>query len=156
MKLRLIIKILLAIVILFIAIQFIPSTQNTDGQESTSDISKTVIMPSKVHSVLKNACYDCHSNNTDYPWYSKIQPVRLMMDRHVKEGKEELNFSEFGSYSTRSQISKLKGLANSIKDNIMPLSSYKLMHKNANLSDEEKNLIINWALQTSDSLSTKK
>jgi len=156
MKLRLIIKILLAIVILFIAIQFIPSTQNIDGQESTSDISKTVIMPSKVHSVLKNACYDCHSNNTDYPWYSKIQPVRLMMDRHVKEGKEELNFSEFGSYSTRSQISKLKGLANSIKDNIMPLSSYKLMHKNANLSDEEKNLIINWALQTSDSLSTKK
>jgi hypothetical protein len=156
MKLRLIIKILLAIVILFIAIQFIPSTQNIDGQESTSDISKTVIMPSKVHSVLKNACYDCHSNNTDYPWYSKIQPVRLMMDRHVKEGKEELNFSEFGSYSTRSQISKLKGLANSIKDNIMPLSSYKLMHKNANLSDEEKNLIINWALQTSDSLSANK
>jgi len=156
MKLRLIIKILLAIVILFIAIQFIPSTQNIDGQESTSDISKTVIMPSKVHSVLKNACYDCHSNNTDYPWYSKIQPVRLMMDRHVKEGKEELNFSEFGSYSTRSQISKLRGLANSIKDNIMPLSSYKLMHKNANLSDEEKNLIINWALQTSDSLSAKK
>lgn len=153
---RLILKILLAIVILFIAIQFIPSTQNNDGQESTSDISKTVIVPSKVHSVLKNACYDCHSNNTDYPWYSKIQPVRLMMDRHVKEGKEELNFSEFGSYSTRSQISKLKGLANSIKDNIMPLSSYKLMHKNANLSDEEKNLIINWALQTSDSLSTKK
>ena len=153
---RLVLKILLAIVILFIAIQFIPSTQNIDGQESTSDISKTVIMPSKVHSVLKNACYDCHSNNTDYPWYSKIQPVRLMMDRHVKEGKEELNFSEFGSYSTRSQISKLKGLANSIKDNIMPLSSYKLMHKNANLSDEEKNLIINWALQTSDSLSTKK
>ncbi len=156
MNMRLIIKILLAIVILFIAIQFIPSTQNIDGQESTSDISKTVIMPSKVHSVLKNACYDCHSNNTDYPWYSKIQPVRLMMDRHVKEGKEELNFSEFGSYSTRSQISKLKGLANSIKDNIMPLSSYKLMHKNANLSDEEKNLIINWALQTSDSLSAKK
>ena len=156
MKLRLIIKILLAIVILFIAIQFIPSTQNIDGQESTSDISKTVIMPSKVHSVLKNACYDCHSNNTDYPWYSKIQPVRLMMDRHVKEGKEELNFSEFGSYSTRSQISKLKGLANSIKDNIMPLSSYKLMHKNANLSDEEKNLIINWALQTSDSLAARK
>ncbi len=78
------------------------------------------------------------------------------MDTHVKEGKEELNFSEFGSYSTRSQINKLKGIANSIKDNIMPLSSYKLMHKSANLSDEEKNLIINWALQTSDSLSIKK
>ncbi len=153
---RLIIKILLAIVILFIAIQFIPSSENIGGQESVTDISNTVIMPSKVHSLLKNACYDCHSNNTYYPWYSKIQPVRLMMDTHVKEGKTEINFSEFGSYSTRSQISKLKGLANSIKDNIMPLSSYRLMHKGANLSDEEKNLIINWALQTSDRLSTKK
>ncbi len=157
MNLRLIVKILLVIiVILFIAIQFIPSSQNMGGQELTTDISKSVIMPSKVHSVLKNACYDCHSNNTYYPWYSKIQPARLIMDTHVKEGKEELNFSEFGSYSTRSKINKLKGLANSIKDNIMPLSSYKLMHKNANLSNEEKNLIINWALQTSDSLTTKK
>ena len=156
MNLRLIIRILLVAAIVFIAIQFIPSSQNMDGKESTTDISKTVIMPSKVNSVLKNACYDCHSNNTYYPWYSKIQPARLMMDTHVKEGKTELNFSEFGNYSTRSQINKLKGLANSIKDNIMPLSSYKLMHKNANLSNEEKNLIINWALQTSDSLSTKK
>ncbi|MHB9056672.1 MAG: heme-binding domain-containing protein [Paludibacteraceae bacterium] len=153
---RLIIKILLAIVILFVAIQFIPSSQNVDSQESATDISKSVIMPNRVQSVLKNACYDCHSNNTHYPWYSKIQPVRLMMDTHVKEGKAEINFSEFGSYSTRSQINKLKGLANSVKDNIMPLSSYKLMHKNANLSEEEKDLIINWALQTSDSLSTKK
>jgi len=156
MILRLVVKILLVIVILFIAIQFIPSSKNTDGRESATDISKSVSTPYKVQSVLRNACYDCHSNNTDYPWYSKIQPVRWMMDTHVKEGKEELNFSEFGSYSTRSQINKLKGIANSIKDNIMPLSSYKLMHKSANLSDEEKNLIINWALQTSDSLSIKK
>jgi hypothetical protein len=156
MILRLVVKILLVIVILFIAIQFIPSSKNNDGRESATDISKSVSMPYKVQLVLKNACYDCHSNNTNYPWYSKIQPVRIMMDTHVKEGKEELNFSEFGGYSTRSQINKLKGIVNSIQDNIMPLSSYKLMHKSANLSVEEKNLIINWALQTSDSLSTKK
>lgn len=153
---RLILKILLAIVIIFIAIQFFPASQNIGELESTTDISKSVIMPYKVQSVLINACYDCHSNNTRYPWYSRIQPVRWMMDTHVKEGKAEINFSEFGNYPTRSQISKLKGLANSIKDNIMPLSSYRLMHKSANLSDVEKNLIITWALHTSDSLSVKK
>lgn len=153
---RLVVKILLVIVIVFITIQFIPSTKNIGGQESATDISKSVIMPYKVQSGLMNACYDCHSNNTHYPWYSRVQPIRWMMDTHVKEGKEEINFSEFGSYSTRSQISKLKGIANSIKDNIMPLSSYRLMHKSANLSEAEKNLIINWALQTSDSLSAKK
>jgi len=152
---RLILKILLVIAIVFIAIQFIPSTKNIAVQESVTDISKSVIMPYKVQTVLVNACYDCHSNNTSYPWYSKIQPVRWMMDSHVKEGKEEINFSEFGNYSTRSQISKLKGIANSIKDNIMPLSSYRLMHKSANLSEAEKNLIISWAFQTSDSLSAK-
>lgn len=149
---RLIIKILFVLVILFLAIQFIPSSQNIGGKGLATDISKSVIMPNKVQSVLENACYDCHSNNTNYPWYSKIQPVRWMMDRHVKEAKEEINFSEFGSYSTRSKISKLKGIASSIKDNDMPLSSYRLMHKSANLSESEKNLIINWALQTSDSL----
>ena len=152
---RLIIKILFVLAILFIAIQFIPSSQNVDGQESETDISKSVNMPNKIQSVLKNACYDCHSDNTNYPWYSKIQPVRWMMDRHVKEGKQEINFSEFGSYSTRSKISKLKGIANSIQHNDMPLSSYRLMHKSANLSDADKNLIVTWALQTSDSLLAK-
>ncbi|MFA5046049.1 MAG: heme-binding domain-containing protein [Paludibacter sp.] len=153
---RLIVKILLVLVIVFIAIQFIPTAKNTSLKESETDISNAVIVPKKVQTILKNACFDCHSNNTYYPWYSKIQPVRWMMDTHIKEGKAEINFSEFGNYSTRSQISKLKGLANSIKDNIMPLSSYRLMHKSANLSDVEKNLIITWALHTSDSLSVKK
>lgn len=152
---RLIVKILLVLVIVFIAIQFIPTAKNTSLKESETDISNAVIVPKKVQTILKNACFDCHSNNTYYPWYSKIQPVRWMMDTHIKEGKAEINFSEFGNYSTRSQISKLNGIANSIKDDIMPLSSYKLMHKSANLSTSEKNLIINWALQTSDSLSAK-
>ena len=153
---RIIIKILLVLVILFIAIQFIPSTHNIGGKELATDISKSVIMPKKVQTVLKNACYDCHSNNTHYPWYSIVQPVRWMMDRHVKEGKEEINFNEFGSYSTRRKISKLNGIVNSIQHNVMPLSSYRLMHESANLSETEKNLIINWALQTSDSLSANK
>jgi uncharacterized membrane protein len=152
---RLIVKILLVIVIVFIAIQFIPSTLNKSRQGTSVDVSKTFNMPNKVQTVLINACYDCHSNNTHYPWYSKIQPVRWMMDTHVKEGKEEINFSEFSNYSTRNKISKLNGIANSIKDNIMPLFSYKLMHKSANLSESERNLITNWALQTSDSLSVK-
>lgn len=78
------------------------------------------------------------------------------MAKHIKQGKESLNFSEFGSYSPRRQLSKLNGIANSIKDDIMPLSSYKLMHKSAQLSKDEKTLVINWAQQLKDSLSAKK
>ena len=149
-------KILLAIGIIFIAIQFIQPAHNENSRASATDISKIVSIPDSVQSILNNACYDCHSNNTSYPWYSNIQPMGWLMANHISEGKEALNFSVFGSYSPRKQLSKLNGIANSIKDDIMPLSSYKLMHKNARLSANEKTLFINWALQSQDSLSAKK
>ena len=150
-----ILKILLAAGFAFIAIQFIQPKQNKNNQVSAADILKTVSIPDNVQAILKTACYDCHSNNTVYPWYANIQPIGWLMANHIKEGKSELNFSEFGSYSSRRQISKLNGIANSIRDDIMPLSSYKLMHKNAKLSTNQKTLIIYWAQQLKDSLSAK-
>ena len=146
-------KILLISGILFIALQFIRPVHNKSGQVLTTDISKVITIPDTVLNVLKNACYDCHSNNTDYPWYSNIQPVGWLMANHIKKGKNELNFSEFGGYSPRRQLSKLNEIANSIKDDIMPLWSYKMMHKNAQLGTEEKKLLINLAQQLRDSLS---
>lgn len=149
------IKILLTVGIIFIALQFIQPVHNKSGQVLASDISKAVSISDSVQAVLKNACYDCHSNNTNYPWYSNVQPMGWLMAKHITKGKEVLNFSEFGNYSTRRQLSKLDGIANSIKDDIMPLSSYKLMHKNAQLTPNEKMLVINWVKQSEDSLSAK-
>ena len=146
-------KVVIAIGIALIAIQFIHPAANKSDQILVTDISKTVTIPGNVQAILKNACFDCHSNNTVYPWYSNFQPMAWFMASHIKEAKEKLNFSEFGSYSPRRQISKLDGIANSIKDDIMPLSSYKMMHKNANLSANEKALLINWAQQSKDMLS---
>jgi hypothetical protein len=146
-------KVLIAIGIALIAIQFIHPAANKSDHELATDISKTVTIPGNVQAILKNACYDCHSNNTVYPLYSNFQPMAWFMAGHIKEAKKKLNFSEFGSYSPRRQISKLDGIANSIKDDIMPLSSYKLMHKSANLSADEKALLINWAQQSKDILS---
>jgi len=149
-------KILLfAIAIVFIAIQFYRPAFNKSSQVFATDISKIVTTSDSVQAVLKNTCYDCHSNNTNYPWYSNIQPMGWLMVKHIRKGKDELNFSEFGSYSQRRQLSKLNGIANSIKDNIMPLPSYKMMHKNAQLSTYEKALLINWVQQAKDSLSVK-
>jgi hypothetical protein len=149
-------KLLITIGIALIAIQFVKPARNKGDQVLATDISKTISIPDSVQVIIKNACYDCHSNNTDYPWYSNVQPMCWLMDHHIKKGKEELNFNEFGSYSLRRQISKLDGIANSIRDDIMPLSSYKLMHENAQLSANEKALLINWALQSKDSLFLKK
>jgi hypothetical protein len=122
----------------------------------TIDTSKVITIPDIVLTLFKNACYDCHSNNTDYPWYSNIQPMGWLMAYHIKQAKKELNFSEFGSYSQRRQLSKLDGIVNSLKDDIMPLKSYKIMHKSAQLRADEKSLLINWAQSSKDSLSLKK
>jgi hypothetical protein len=146
-------KILLISVILFIALQFIRPVHNKNGQVQTTNISKVITIPDTIQILLKNACYDCHSNNTDYPWYSNIQPLGWLMAYHIKQAKSQLNFSAFGSYPQRRQLSKLDGIANSIKDDIMPLKSYKIMHKSAKLSAAEKSLLINWAQQSIDSLS---
>jgi len=148
-------KVLLVTGIVFIAIQFIQPAKNINSQVSATDISKTIPVPDNVQAILKTACYDCHSNNTIYPWYAYIQPAGWLLGSHIAEAKGKLNFDEFGKYSSRRQISKLDGIANSIKDDIMPLSSYKLMHNSANLSANEKALLINWAQQSKDILSAK-
>ena len=148
-------KILLVILVVIIAIQFIQPARNKSGQVLPTDISKVYNIPVQVQSLLKNACYNCHSNNTEYPWYATIQPVGWMLARHIKNGKAELNFNDFGSYSKRRQESKLKAIADQVRDDAMPLSSYRLMHKEARLTNYEKKVIINWANSTKDSLALK-
>jgi hypothetical protein len=147
------IKILLLLIgLVFIAIQFIRPVRNQNGQVWFTDLANSVIIPDTVQAILRNACYDCHSNYTQYPWYASVQPIGWLLADHIKQAREELNFSEFGNYSHRKQISKLDGIANSIGEDIMPLTSYKLMHKNARLSEVEKSLIIGWAQKTGDNL----
>ena len=140
------------LLIVFIAIQFIQPTLSKRSELLAADIAQVVDVSDSVQVVLRNACYDCHSNDTNYPWYSKIQPIRWLMNKHIKQGKAELNFSEFGSYSLRRQLSKLTGIANSVRDNSMPLSSYKWTHKIARLTKEEKLLIIDWVQQSKNIL----
>jgi hypothetical protein len=149
---RILKKILLVLLIVFIAIQFIQPARNTNGQVLPTDISKTVYVPENVQQILRTSCYDCHSNNTNYPWYNYVRPTAWILANHIKHGKKDLNFSDFGSYPTRKQQSKLKAIADQIKDGEMPLSSYTLIHQNARLSKEEKSLIIDWALNAKDSL----
>lgn len=139
-------------VIVFVAIQFIQPAHNKSGQVLATDFTKVYTVPVNLQTILKNACYDCHSNNTSYPWYSNIQPMAWMMARHINNGKQKLNFSEFANCSSRKQTSKLKEIANQIKDNEMPISSYKMIHTKANLTEEEKVLIMDWMNKTADSL----
>ncbi|WP_281336015.1 heme-binding domain-containing protein [Flavobacterium eburneipallidum] len=113
-------------------------------QDITVNFTKIYTVPKNIENILRTSCYDCHSNNTKYPWYSNIQPARFFMERHIKEGKKNLNFNEFGNYSKRKQENKLDRIAKQIKSSEMPLSSYTLIHKNAILTPTQKVEIINW------------
>jgi hypothetical protein len=145
-------KISLILLIVFIAIQFIQPARNTNGEVMKADITKQFSVPADVQNILKKSCYDCHSNNTRYPWYANIQPMGWLLASHIKKGKAELNFDEFGSYTKRTQSSKLKSIANSVKDKSMPLASYTLMHEDAKLDDRNRQRIVDWALTSKDSL----
>lgn len=136
-----------------IGIQFIPKNPNQSEVVPVTDFISTYKPPKEVAGILKTSCYDCHSNNTDYPWYNKIQPVAMFLEDHVKHGKEELNFNEFGDYSDRRKKSKLKSFINQVEQNEMPLESYTLIHWDAKISDSEKKLVLTWVNQLLDSLS---
>jgi len=137
-------KTVIGLLLIFLGIQFIPRSYNLSTTVSENDISKTFDVPENVQLILKTSCYDCHSNNTHYPWYNKIQPISYFMENHITEGKEELNFSEIGTYSKRKLKSKLKAVINQIDDNEMPMFSYTIIHRDAILSEETKKQLKKW------------
>jgi hypothetical protein len=101
-----------------------------------------------VETSLKKACYDCHSNNTRYPWYAEVQPVAWYLDHHVQEGKGELNFDAFLTYPYKKQDHKLEELIETQQEGSMPLTSYTLIHRDAKLTQQQRQEIIDWATLT--------
>ena len=148
-------KIFIVLLLVFIAIQFFRPSRNTSTQSFHGDITQTVNTPDSVLALLKIACFDCHSNNTRYPWYNNIQPVAWWLHSHVSDGKRALNFDEFGSYILKRKLNKLKAIREEVNGGDMPLSSYTLIHTGAKLSDAQKKLINDWTLQATDILSVK-
>lgn len=135
---------LLIALIIFAGIQFIPTERNISGTVPETDFIKMYKPPENVANILQNACYDCHSNNTAYPWYNKVQPVSWFLEGHINEAKEHLNFNEFGELSDRKMRSRIKSIASQIKDDEMPLLSYKLLHQEARLDPETRALLIEY------------
>ena len=150
-------KLFYTVLILFVLIQFYQPTRNTSTKKfKNNDFTNVYDTPKKIAKILKTSCYDCHSNNTHYPLYSYMQPVRYFLDLHIKEGKENLNFNEFSTYSLRKQRSKLNGILKQIQTDEMPLSSYTLIHKDAIITQEKKNEMTKWLSELQDEIASKK
>ncbi len=118
---------------------------NHGEAEGPDSLERTHEVPPAVRTTLVQACYDCHSNRTAYPWYGYVQPVAWWTERHVKEGKAELNFSEFGTYSTRQAVRKLEEVMDEVELGTMPLESYRWLHHEARLSPTQVEQVVKWA-----------
>lgn len=145
-------RIVLVLLVILVGIQFIPARSNKSNTVPSTDFVKSNKVPGEVSQILLVSCYNCHSNNTNYPWYSYVQPIGLLLENHIDSAKDQLNFSEFGSYSSRKQKSKLKSMISQIEKGEMPLASYTFIHRDARLSKEGKNTLIEYLIALKNNL----
>lgn len=128
----------------FALLQFFPVGKTLPPTDEAQEFHVVQNPPDEIFSLIKNACYDCHSNHTRYPWYSNIQPVGWWLQNHVETGRSELNFSEFGQWSDIERREVLDHCAQMIDQGKMPLQSYLPMHPEAGLTAQQKALLVNW------------
>lgn len=139
--------------ILFIVIlQFIKPDTGNPPEDKNNFIATHIQVPENVFSKLEKACFDCHSNRTVWPWYGKISPVVYLIDHDVKEGRRELNFSEWGNYEKKKMIKKLEEIESEVSGGEMPPGIYKPLHTESKLSDEDRKLITDWAKFSKENL----
>ncbi|MGB5666507.1 MAG: heme-binding domain-containing protein [Maribacter sp.] len=139
-------KVLIGLGIILIIIQFIRPDKN-ESNDLTNDITTKYPVPEDVNHLLQVSCNDCHSNKTEYPWYANVQPVAWWLNDHVVDGKKHLNFSDFTKMPLFVQNHKFEEVVEMVEKKEMPLPSYTNLglHSEANLSDEQRTKIIDWA-----------
>lgn len=139
------------ILVILVAIQFVPVNREVPPGDKNNDFLVVTQAPEDVQMRMRNACYDCHSNETRWPWYSHIAPVSFVIAKHVADGKDHLNFSDWAIYDQKDYPDILKHMKKELEKGEMPLAGYALIHTDAKMTDERKELILNWIDKVSDS-----
>ncbi len=124
-------------------------------EKSNPPVLSEIVAEQSVKPLLRRSCYNCHSNETAWPWYSNVAPVSWLVASDVKEARRHLNFSEWGTYSAEKQHSRLMGIADEIKDGGMPLWYYSAVHPDSRLTGLEREKIINWTAAALDAVNPK-
>lgn len=131
-------KLLIVLLVIFIIIQFFQIDKSNPTTNEGMDFLKIKKTPEPMAKIITNSCYDCHSNETKYPFYSNIQPIAWLLKNHIDEGRKELNFSNFATYEPKRQVRKLQEAAEYVEQHKMPLESYLLGHPDAKLTQEQR------------------
>ena len=134
-------RLVLALLVLFLLAQFM----RPERTNPPIDPAKELRAPAPVQQILDRSCKDCHSNRTEWPWYSHVTPVNWYLVDHINEGRQELNFSDFNSYETKKQARKLQELCEEVEDGHMPIPEYTWLHRDAKLSAANQRTLCEWS-----------
>ena len=129
----------------FVLMQLFPVEKPMVTMDNPNDLIGSGLVSKEVATIVQTSCYDCHSNQTNYPWYSKIAPVSWILYDHIEEGREHLNFSNWNRLEKEDKMEALDEIIEVIEEGEMPLESYLLIHREANLSEHQQEAIIQWA-----------
>lgn len=137
--------VIVGLLILVVGMQFVRGPKSNPPTDPTQTVFAKTTVPDDVTTILKRACWDCHSNETVWPWYADVAPVMWSVRGHVASGRAHVNFSEWGKYSADETKEILEELCEVVRERAMPLPSYLRMHKNARLSDADIAVLCRWA-----------
>lgn len=137
-------KILIGLLAILILSQFIPIDKTNPPIVDKNDFISMTNPPQNIAAMLKGTCYDCHSHETKYPWYSNVSPIKFMLKSHIKGGRQHLNFSEWSAYELKKKTHKLEECVEEIEEGIMPMKSYTWMHGEAKLNATQKKELVDW------------
>jgi hypothetical protein len=132
-------KILIALTVIVIGIQFIPVNR------TNPPVTQEIDAPSNILSILKTSCYNCHSNETSWPWYSYVAPVSFLVSTDVENARKRVNFSEWDKYDERKKAKKIDAMIEDIEAGDMPLPTYTIVHPEAKLDPEKIKMLKDWA-----------
>ena len=142
---RLLQFLIIGLVVAIVAIQFVGPARSNPITPAAQAVEAHLQLNPQVSSILGRSCGDCHSNKTRWPWYSRVAPVSWFVIDHVNEGREHLNFSEWGRYDTSEREEMLEHICKEVKSGAMPLSSYTRLHSDAILSPDDQRALCDWA-----------
>lgn len=134
----------IVLIVALVVIQFINRPEKISEPVTDNDIIGVLNVQPEIANLLKTACYDCHSNQPRYPWYSEIAPFSWWIGEHIEHGRDELNFSDWATFSKRKRDHKLEEVVEEVEEGHMPLPKYTWMHSDARLSDEQIKMLKDW------------
>jgi hypothetical protein len=146
----------LGLCIVGVAVQFYRPARTNPPVDPSRNMVSTASVPAEVSAILTRSCFDCHSNQTRWPWYSNVVPMSWGVAKHVTEGRAQMNFSEWGAYPPRKRVAMLEKMCDEVREARMPLPQYLLLHPEARLTEADWKAVCDWSMDEADRLAVSR